>query len=84
MIQITRLNKHPFVVNSDWIKFIEQSPDTVITLMNGEKIVVLETAEQVIERVLKYRRQLLEGLGTERLWVSSPVSGPTNPPEETS
>ncbi len=84
MIQITRLNKRPFVVNSDWIKFIEQSPDTVITLMNGEKIVVLETGDQVIERVVKYRRQLLKGLGTDSLWVSPPVSGPTKPPEETS
>ncbi len=84
MIQITRLNKHPFVVNSDWIKFIEQSPDTVITLMNGEKIVVLESAEQVIERVVKYRRQLLKGLGTESLWVYPNVSGPTKQPEDTS
>ena len=44
MIQLTRLNNHPLVVNSDLIKFVEQAPDTVITLLSGEKIVVRESA----------------------------------------
>jgi len=46
------------VVNSDLIKFIENAPDTVITLASGEKIVVLETAEEVITRIVEYRRRL--------------------------
>jgi len=65
MIQITRLNKHPFVVNADLIKFIEESPDTVITLLSGEKIVVQEPAETVIERIVAYRRRILGGLGSD-------------------
>lgn len=58
MIRLTRLNKRPLVVNSELIKFIENAPDTVITLVTGEKIVVLETAEDVMTKILQYRREL--------------------------
>jgi flagellar protein FlbD len=58
MIQLTRLNSHPLVVNSDLIKFVEQAPDTVITLLNGEKIVVRESAQDVLERVVQFRRSV--------------------------
>ena len=58
MIRLTRLNNRPLVVNSELIKFIENAPDTVITLVTGEKIVVLETAEEVMTRVVEYRRRL--------------------------
>jgi hypothetical protein len=37
MIQLTRLNNHPLIVNSDLIKFVERAPDTVLTLVSGEK-----------------------------------------------
>lgn len=43
MIYLTRLNKRPVVVNSDLIKFVEDTPDTVVTLVSGEKLVVKET-----------------------------------------
>jgi flagellar protein FlbD len=62
MIQLTRLNKQPLSLNSDLIKFIEYAPDTVITLVNGEKIVVLETGEQILERIVDFRRRILAGL----------------------
>ena len=62
MIQLTRLNKHPLSVNSDLIKFVERSPDTVITLVTGEKIVVGETPEEVCRQILEFRRSLLRGL----------------------
>ena len=62
MIQLTRLNNHPLAVNSDLIKFVEQSPDTVITLVNGEKIVVRESAQEVMERVVIFRRSVLQGI----------------------
>jgi len=58
MIRLTRLNNRPLVVNSDLIKFIENAPDTVITLVSGEKIVVLETAQEVINSIVEYRQQL--------------------------
>ncbi len=62
MIQLTRLNNSPLIVNSDLIKFVEQSPDTVITLINGEKILVRENAEKVLERIVGFRRAVLEGI----------------------
>jgi uncharacterized protein YlzI (FlbEa/FlbD family) len=61
MIQLTRLNKCPLVVNCDLIKFIENTPDTVLTLVSGEKVVVLEPLNVVIEKVVEFRRMLLAG-----------------------
>ena len=62
MIQLTRLNHIPLVLNSDLIEHIEITPDTVITLTSGQKIMVLETAAQVIERVVAFRRSVYAGL----------------------
>jgi flagellar protein FlbD len=62
MVRLTRLNQMPLVVNSDLIEHIEITPDTVITLTTGQKILVRETADQVIERVIEFRRALLKGL----------------------
>jgi flagellar protein FlbD len=62
MIRLTRLNSQPLTVNSDLIKFVEQSPDTFITLITGEKIVVQENAEEVLARVIEFRRSVLQGL----------------------
>lgn len=61
MVQLTRLNSHPLLLNADLIKYVEESPDTVITLINGEKVVVRESAEQVVEKVVEFRRRLLQG-----------------------
>ena len=61
MIQLTRLNNSRLAVNSDLIKYVEQAPDTVITLLSGEKLLVRETTEQVIERVRDFRRSILTG-----------------------
>ena len=64
MIQLTRLNNKALMVNSDLIKFVEQSPDTLVTLITGEKIVVLERPEQVLERIIDFRRAVLQGLSS--------------------
>jgi flagellar protein FlbD len=64
MIQLTRLNNQALTVNSDLIKFVEQSPDTLITLITGEKIVVRESAEQVLARIVEFRRSILAGLSS--------------------
>jgi flagellar protein FlbD len=64
MIQLTRLNNRPLVVNSDMIKFIENTPDTVITLVSGEKVVVLETVAEVLEQILNFRRRIVAPAGT--------------------
>ncbi|HJU11004.1 MAG TPA: flagellar FlbD family protein [Terriglobales bacterium] len=62
MIHLTRLNNSKFTINSDLIKIVEQSPDTVITLLSGEKILVQETVEEIVARVVEFRRQLLSAI----------------------
>jgi flagellar protein FlbD len=62
MIELTRLNHHALIVNSDLIKFIEKAPDTVITLVTGEKIVVSESADEVVARLVAFRRRILDGV----------------------
>jgi flagellar protein FlbD len=67
MINLTRLNNQGLTVNSDLIKFVEQSPDTVITLITGEKIVVRESAQVVLERLIEFRRLVLQNLVSQNL-----------------
>ncbi|HYK34641.1 flagellar FlbD family protein [Alloacidobacterium sp.] len=59
MIVLTRLNGQAMVVNSDLIKYVESSPDTTLTLIHGEKIVVSELCEEVLRRITAYRFTLL-------------------------
>jgi len=59
MIELTRLNGNPMVLNSDLIKTAEASPDTMLTLITGEKLIVREECSVVVERVLVYRARLL-------------------------
>jgi flagellar protein FlbD len=58
MIYVTRLNHTSVVLNSDLIEQIETTPDTVISLTTGQKIMVLESTEQILERVVNFRRSL--------------------------
>ena len=59
MIHLTRLNHVPLVLNSDLIEHIDVTPDTVITLTNGQILRVRETAEEVVERVVEFRQRIL-------------------------
>ena len=58
MIQLTRFNGSEFVVNADLIKFLEQTPDTVVTLTSGEKMLVKEKVEEIVRRAVQYHRAL--------------------------
>lgn len=81
MIKLTRLNNNPLIVNSDLIKCVENSPDTVLTLVTGEKIIVRETTEQVLERVITFRRAILAGLAptlTDAPLASSAAQPPSH------
>ena len=57
MIKVTRLNGKEFVVNAEQIEFAEETPDTVITLISGKKIVVNENVDQVIEKIIEYKKR---------------------------
>ncbi|HTB16167.1 MAG TPA: flagellar FlbD family protein [Bryobacteraceae bacterium] len=59
MIRLTRINHVPMVLNADLIEHMETTPDTVISMLNGQKFVVLESSEQVIQKVIDFRREIL-------------------------
>jgi flagellar protein FlbD len=56
MIQVTRINHLPLVLNADLIEHMESTPDTVISLTNGQKLVVLESVDEIVKRVIDFRR----------------------------
>ena len=62
MVTLTRLNGTPVVVNAEMIELLETTPDTIITLTNGKKILVQEPADEVVERVIDYRQRTLKNL----------------------
>jgi flagellar protein FlbD len=64
LIRLTRLNGSSIALNSDLIKFVENAPDTVITLINGEKMLVRESTEDLIHKLIEFRRSVLSGLPT--------------------
>jgi flagellar protein FlbD len=57
MIKVSRLDSSELVVNAELIEFIESTPDTVISLVDGKKLVVLEPADEIVRRVMAYRNQ---------------------------
>jgi flagellar protein FlbD len=69
MVRLTRLNHAPMVLNSDLIERIDITPDTVITLTNGEILRVRETADEVVRRIMEYRRNI---------YGPPEISGPTS------
>ena len=62
MIKLTRLNQTAVVVNAEMIEFVEAIPDTILSLVSGKKVMVTESVDEVIERVIAYRRRCAEPL----------------------
>jgi len=58
VILLTRLNGHKLVVNAELIKTVEATPDTTLTLINGDRMMVGESVEEVVRRAVEYGRQL--------------------------
>jgi len=56
MIKLTRLDGEQFVLNADLIRYIESRPDTFVTLTSGERLVVSETMDEVVERAVTYQQ----------------------------
>ena len=65
MINLTRLNGAEIVVNANVVESLEATPDTVLSLTSGQKLVVRETISEVVEKVIRYQR---------RVHTSSPVT----------
>lgn len=56
MIRLTRLNGSPFILNAELIRYVEERPDTFITLTSGDREVVRESADEVLRRTLEYHQ----------------------------
>ena len=56
MIRVTRLNRAEVVINAEMIEFIEATPDTMVSLVSGKKVMVTEPVDVVVARVIEYRR----------------------------
>jgi flagellar protein FlbD len=58
MIKPSRINKQEFYLNSDLIETMEMTPDTVITLVNGKKVIASESAEEIVDMITKFRGKI--------------------------
>lgn len=59
MIELTRLNGHRLILNPDLIKFAESTPDTTLTLITGEKLIILDAPDDLITRIRTHRALIL-------------------------
>lgn len=57
MIKLTRLDGELFILNADLIKYVEERPDTFVTLTTGERVVVTETMDEVLKRAVRYQQE---------------------------
>lgn len=73
MITLSRLNKEVFLVNCDLIEFVEETPNTVISMMSGRKLIVAEPAAEVKRLILEYKRQMYGTFPSEQV-----IQGPVN------
>jgi flagellar protein FlbD len=58
MIQVTRLNQSVVYVNCDLIEFVEETPNTIVSMVSGRKLVVLETAQEITDLIVAYKRRI--------------------------
>jgi flagellar protein FlbD len=58
MIEVTRLNDKGLIINAELIEKIEETPDTIITLISGKKIVVKESGQEVKNLVILYKKEI--------------------------
>ncbi|NOX36593.1 MAG: flagellar FlbD family protein [Calditrichaeota bacterium] len=65
MITVTRINNQPITINAEIIEFVESTPDTIITTMTGKKILVKESVEEVVEKIIEYRQRCFEKIRIE-------------------
>ena len=61
MIEVTRLKGARIVVNAELIETVEETPDTVITLTSGKKLIVAESRDEIVDLVINYKRKIHGG-----------------------
>ena len=68
MIELRLINDTPIVLNSDLIEFLEATPDTVISLSTGKKMIVRESVTEVIDKIVEFRRRIGGSAGPRPRW----------------
>lgn len=58
MITVSKLSGKEYVINSDLIEYVEATPDTVITLTTGKKVIVLESIDEIIDKIIQYKKKI--------------------------
>lgn len=58
MIRVHRLNNQEFLINCELIEFVEETPNTVVSMMSGRKLVVSETTEELEQQIIEYKRKI--------------------------
>lgn len=66
MIKVTKINGEELVVNAELIETVKATPDTIIFLTTGRKVIVLNSVDEIVEKVIAYRRKTLAGLRIEK------------------
>ncbi|MDR2549654.1 MAG: flagellar FlbD family protein [Desulfobulbus sp.] len=79
MIKLTKLNNSEFYLNPDLIKSMEETPDTIVVLINGDHIIVREKPEGIIEKIMAYRVRLLR-LSRQQLDLGDAAAAVPEPP----
>ncbi len=83
MIRLTRINHTTLVLNSDLIEHVEVTPDTVISLTNGQKFIVLESSDEIVARVVEFRRAIHDRYYREQSETSETGEARDHGPEMT-
>ncbi len=73
MIELTKLNDIKFTVNADLIEFVEETPDTVVSLATGKKIIVKESRKEVTNRVISYKREIYQAWDSPERNEAEPI-----------
>ena len=66
MINVTRINGAAFTLNAEMVEFVESTPDTIITMSDGKKIIVRDTVQDVIDKIIEYKQNCFTKLTIER------------------
>jgi flagellar protein FlbD len=65
LIRVHRLNNQEFLINCELIEFVEETPNTVISMVSGRKIVVAETSEEIVKSIIEHKHKIFCGLSIE-------------------
>jgi flagellar protein FlbD len=61
MIAVTRLDGAPILLNADVVEWIEQTPDTLVGLLNGERVLVRESPDELVRRIVAFKQLVMAG-----------------------